>query len=84
MQLAANIEVTLWVAFPLASLTMHDPAGGDAQVRESNRELKDGRRSPWEPNSCTCGDGDTQVDDTGDEDGEQGSFWDGHLGVLQA
>lgn len=31
----------------------------------------------------TCGDGDAQVDDAGDEDGQHGSFGDGHLRVLQ-
>lgn len=31
----------------------------------------------------TCGDGDAQVDDASDEDGQQGSFGDGHLRVLQ-
>ena len=32
---------------------------------------------------CTCGDGDSEVDDASDQDGQQGAFGDSQLGVLR-
>lgn len=43
---------------------------------------RDGQQDLWKTNRRTCGDSDAQVDDPSDEDGQQGSFGDGHLWVL--